>query len=52
VPGSSRSVTLKSGGSLTLHVSADLLSLAGEDRKFVFDLIDKLEEYEKETASE
>ncbi len=52
VPGSSRSVTLKSGGSLTLRVSADLLSLAGDDRKFVFDLIDKLEEYEKETASE
>ncbi len=54
--GTSRIISLSSGGKLTLEVELDVLRLSGDDRKFVFDLIDKLEEYEnknkKETASE
>lgn len=44
--GESRSVTLKSGGTLTLSASTKFMSLSSADRKFVFDLIDKLEAYE------
>jgi hypothetical protein len=42
----SRSVELKSGGTLTLSATTKFMSLSAADRKFVFDLIDKLEEYE------
>jgi len=45
--GTSKSVTLASGGALTLSATLDLFSLNPADRKFVFELIDKLEEYEK-----
>lgn len=45
-PGESRSVDLKSGGTLTLSASTKFLSLSSADRKFVFELIDKLEAYE------
>lgn len=45
--GTSRAITLKSGGVLTLSASLDLFSLSPDDRSFVFGLIDKLEEYEK-----
>jgi hypothetical protein len=44
--GESRSVTLKSGGTLTLSASTKFLALSSADRKFVFDLIDQLESYE------
>ena len=44
--GESRSVTLKSGGTLTLSASTKFLALSSTYRKFVFELIDKLEEYE------
>jgi hypothetical protein len=44
--GESRSVTLKSGGTLTLSASTKFLALSATDRKFVFELIDKLEDYE------
>jgi hypothetical protein len=44
--GSTRMVKLKSGGTLTLSATADFLSLIPSDRKFVFELIDKLDEYE------
>jgi len=44
--GESRSVTLKSGGTLTLSASTKFMALSATDRKFVFDLIDKLEDYE------
>lgn len=47
--GEARSVTLKSGGTLTLSASTKFLSLSAADRKFVFELIDKLEEYETQT---
>ena len=45
--GTSRTVKLKSGGTLTLSASLDLFSLIPADRKFVFELIDRLEEYER-----
>lgn len=46
-PGTSKSVPLSSGGTLTLSASLDLFSLNADDRRFVFDLIDKLENYGK-----
>lgn len=48
--GESRSVTLKSGGTLTLSASTKFMALSSTDRKFVFDLIDKLEEYEQQNV--
>lgn len=45
--GTSRVVKLKSGGTLTVSASLDLFSLVPTDRKFVFELIDRLEEYER-----
>ena len=51
--GATRTVSLKSGGTLTLSASVDLFTLGAEDREFVFGLIDRLTEYEteeKETA--
>jgi hypothetical protein len=44
--GTSKSVSLKSGGTLTLSATLDLFSLNAADRKFVFELIDKLEDYD------
>jgi len=43
--GTSKTVRLKSGGTLTLSHTLELFSLNTEDRKFVFDLIDKLDGY-------
>ena len=45
--GTSRVVKLKSGGMLTVSASLDLFSLIPADRKFVFELIDRLEDYER-----
>jgi len=45
-PPLSKTIRLRSGGTLTVSASLDLFSLAGEDRKLVFDLIDRLQEYE------
>jgi hypothetical protein len=47
--GESRTVTLRSGGVLTISASTGFLALSSEDRKFVFDLIDKLADYESGT---
>lgn len=47
VTGTAKTITLKSGGTLTLSATLDLFSLNAVDRTFVFDLIDKLEGYEK-----
>lgn len=44
--GTSRTVTLKSGGTLTVTASMDVFKLNPSDRIFVFSLIDKLSEYE------
>jgi len=49
--GHSRSVTLKSGGTLTLSGHINILALSAADRAFVFELIDKLVEYETKTSS-
>ena len=46
--GTSKSVSLVSGGTLTLSATLDLFSLNAADRKFVFEIIDKLEAYESE----
>jgi hypothetical protein len=43
----SRSVRLRSGGTLTLAASVDLFALDAEDRKFVFELIERFERYER-----
>jgi hypothetical protein len=48
--GESRSVTLKSGGTLTLWTSTKFMMLKSADRAFVFELIDKLVEYEEKNA--
>lgn len=53
--GSHKTIQLRRGGSLTLSYSINLLELKGEDRKFVFDLIDKIDAYEegsKDSAEE
>ncbi len=44
--GESRSVQLKSGGTLTLSATTKFMALNTTDRAFVFELIDKLLEYE------
>lgn len=51
-PGTSKTVNLASGGSLTISATLDLFSLSQTDRNFVFDLIDKLEAYERRGANE
>ena len=43
--GTSRTVSLASGGALTISATLDLFALNAADRKFVFELIDKLEAY-------
>lgn len=48
-PGSSKTVHLRAGGTITLTVSADVFALSADDRAFVFGLVDKLQAYESET---
>jgi hypothetical protein len=50
--GSSRSVTLADGGTVTLTISVDVFSLGKEDREFVFGLIDHLQQYEADHSSD
>lgn len=45
--GTSRSIQLRSGGVLAVTASVDLFAMSGEDRKFVFDLIDQIQAYEQ-----
>lgn len=45
-PGSSKSITLGSGGTLTLSMTFDLFALSSDDRAFVFGLIDQMRSYE------
>jgi hypothetical protein len=47
--GTSKSVSLASGGTLTLSATLDLFALNAADRTFVFSIIDKLEAYENES---
>lgn len=44
--GTSKTIQLKSGGTVTVSASLDVFSLKPEDRNFVFELIDKLNAYE------
>jgi len=44
--GDQRTVQLANGGSVTLLLDVSLLALKGQDREFVFALIDKLDAYE------
>lgn len=46
-PVDQHTLELTSGGKITLRVEIPLFELDKEDRNFVFDLIDKLREYEK-----
>jgi hypothetical protein len=50
--GTTRVVKLKSGGTLTVLASLDLFSLSPTDRTFVFELIDRLEKYERTSQEE
>lgn len=45
--GTNKTIKLASGGTVTVSLDVNLLELRGSDRKFVFDLIDKLTEYEE-----
>jgi hypothetical protein len=48
----SRSLELRSGGTLTLSATTKFMSLSAADRKFVFDLIDKFDQYESQNGFE
>lgn len=45
-PQLSRSVMLRGGGTVTVTATVDLFTLDGEDRRFLFELIDRLRDYE------
>lgn len=45
--GTSKTVRLQSGGTLMLSATLDLFALNSEDRKFIFELIDKLDGYDQ-----
>ena len=49
--GNTHSLTLRSGGQVTLSVSVNVMELSVHDRNFVFHLIDKLREYENGEAN-
>lgn len=44
----SKTIRLRNGGSLTLHVEGNFLEMGTDDRQFIFSLIDKLQEYERQ----
>ncbi len=48
----SRSITLKSGGTLSLIATTKFMALNTADRAFVFSLIDQLLEYEKQNSTQ
>lgn len=45
----SRTINLQSGGTLTLTAEVHFTSLSPEDRKLVFELMDRFDEYSKAT---
>jgi hypothetical protein len=49
--GTAKTIQLKSGGELSLLLTVNLFGLDDYDRKFVFDLIDKIQTYENETKA-
>jgi hypothetical protein len=48
--GSSKSVSLRGSGTVTMTVTADVWKMSSEDRTFVLELIDKIQGYEKASA--
>jgi hypothetical protein len=44
--GTTKTIQLKAGGSLTLSLAVNILELKGKDREFVFKLVDDLDAYE------
>ncbi|MCY3887941.1 MAG: hypothetical protein OXG19_09635 [Chloroflexi bacterium] len=46
-PAMEKSITLDSGGTVSMSVTVDLFTLSEPDRKFVLDLVDKLKAYEE-----
>jgi hypothetical protein len=44
--GTTKTITLKSGGQLTLSLTVNLFDLLGKDRDFVFGIIDKIQNYQ------
>jgi hypothetical protein len=46
VMGAARRINLESGGTLSVSAAVDFLTLSASDRKFVFEVIDRLSEYE------
>lgn len=49
--GSARTVKLRTGGEIAIHVSVDLFNLKGEERKLLFTLIDFCDAYENGNGS-
>ncbi len=49
--GSTTSVNLRGGGTVTMNVTADVWKMPSDDRTFVLDLVDKIQGYEKAPAT-
>jgi hypothetical protein len=49
--GSTKSIELRGGGTLTLSITADVWSMPANDRQFVLGLIDKVQEYDKPSST-
>lgn len=49
--GSTKTIQLHNGGTLSITVSVDVFAMSSDDRIFVFGLIDKLREYETKKSS-
>ncbi|MBI4337395.1 MAG: hypothetical protein HY683_06170 [Chloroflexi bacterium] len=47
-----KTITLRSGGTVSLSLSVNLWELEGDDRTWVFDLVDKLNKYERQESSQ
>lgn len=45
--GTTKTIQLKSGGQLSLSMNVNLFDLVGDERTFVFSLIDQIQEYER-----
>jgi len=50
--GTAKTIQLKSGGQLSLSMNVNLFDLEGEERTFVFGLIDQIQAYEKQARNE
>ncbi len=49
--GSTKTIKLRSGGTVTLIASLDVFGMGDRDREFVFSLIDRMREYEQDQSS-